>query len=102
MNVSPSSTAVITLWSMTDGGTLAATVSPTGMIFHPEAFAFVTADLARPAGNARSERISSPARGVAFRMAEAWDPQTDQNITRIDTIVGAAALRPEWACRVQG
>lgn len=99
---SPAASAVITLWDMADGGTQAATVSPTGMLFHPEAFAFVTADLARPAGNATFTSIASPARGVSFRMAEAWDPQTDQNITRIDTIVGAAALRPEWAARVQG
>lgn len=99
---SPANSAVITLWSMTDGGTQSATVSPTGMIFHPEAFAFVTADLAMPNGGARATRLSSLARGVAFRMAEQWDVQSDQNITRIDTIVGASTLRPEWACRVQG
>lgn len=99
---SPANSAVITYWNMAAGGTFTETNSPTGMIFHPEAFAFVTADLAMPNGGARATRIQSKARGVALRMAEQWDVQTDQNITRIDTIVGAATLRPEWACRVQG
>ncbi len=99
---SPANSAVVTYWNMAAGGTFTETVSPTGMIFHPEAFAFVTADLAMPNGGARATRIQSKARGVALRMAEQWDVQTDQNITRIDTIIGAATLRPEWACRVQG
>lgn len=102
VNASPANDAVVTLWAMADGGTQAATVSPTGLIFHPEAFAGVTADLALPSGGAKATRISSKLRGVALRMAETWDVQTDQNITRIDTIVGYAAPRPGFACRVQG
>jgi len=87
---------------MAAGGTFAATVSPTSMVFHPAAFAFVTADLVKPNGGANVERISSPARGVALRMAEQWDVRTDQNITRIDTIVGAATLDARFAVRAQG
>ena len=102
VNTSPADDAVITLWSMADGGSLTATASPTGMVFHPDAFAFVTADLALPAGGAKATRISSEARGVALRMAEQWDVQTDQNITRIDAIVGAATLQARMAARVQG
>lgn len=99
---SPADNAVITYWGMAAGGTQSATVSPNGMLYHPDAFAFVTADLAMPNGGAKATRISSPARGVAFRMAEAWDPQTDQNITRLDTIVGAATLQARLACRIVG
>lgn len=102
VNVSPGNNAVVTYWSMAAGGTQAATASPTGMIYLKEAFAFVTADLVMPAGGAKATRIASKLRGVSLRMAETWDPQTDQNITRIDTIVGAASVRPEWAVRVQG
>ena len=102
VNASPADDAVITYWSMAAGGTQSATASPTGMIFHPEAFAFVTADLANPAGGAKFTKIASGLRGVALRMAEQWDVKTDQNITRIDTIVGAATLQPRFACRVQG
>ena len=99
---SPASSAVVTYWSMTAGGSQTATASPTGMVYHPEAFAGVTADLALPSGGAKAKRIQSKLRRVALRMAETWDVQTDQNITRIDTIVGYAATRPEFACRVQG
>lgn len=102
VSASPVNDAVVTYWSMAAGGTQAATVSPVGLIFHPEAFAGVTADLAMPAGGAKATRIQSKVRGVALRMAETWDVKTDQNITRIDTIVGYAAPRPEFACRAQG
>jgi hypothetical protein len=102
VSASPANDAVVTLWAMADGGTQAATVSPAGLIFHPEAFAGVTADLAMPSGGAKATRINSKLRGVAFRMAETWDVQTDQNITRIDTIVGFATTRASFACRAQG
>jgi hypothetical protein len=102
VNVSPANSAVITYWAMAAGGTLSATASRTGMVYLPYAFGFVTEDLARPSGGANSERISSKLRGLSLRMIEVYDPQTDQNITRLDTIIGAATLRPEWACRVQG
>lgn len=99
---SPANDAVVTYWSMAAGGTQSATVSPTGLLFHPEAFAGVTADLAMPSGGARAKRIQSKVRGVALRMAEFWDGKTDQNVTRIDTIVGYATTRAEFGCRVQG
>lgn len=99
---SPANDAVVTYWSMAAGGTQSATVSPVGLIFHREAFAGVTADLAKPAGGARSERIRSKARGMTLRMAETWDVQTDQNITRLDSLVGFKTVREEWAVRVQG
>jgi len=99
---SPANSAVITLWSMAAGGSQTAVASPQGMVFHPDAFAFVTADLAMPAGGAKSTRISSKVSGLALRMAEQWDVNTDQNITRIDTIVGAATLQARMAVRIQG
>lgn len=102
VNASPANSAAVTYWNMAAGGTFAATVSPTGMIYLPWAFGFVTADLELPDGGANSTRINSKARGVALRMAKQYDIQTDQNITRIDTLIGAATLRPEWAVRVQG
>ena len=102
VNASPANDAVVTYWSMAAGGSQAATAAPTGMLYHPDAFAFVTADLAMPAGGAKSTRIQSKARGVALRMAEQWDIGTDQNITRIDSLVGAATLQARMACRVTG
>lgn len=95
--------AVVTVWSANPaGGTLSTTSSPTSMMFHPEAFAFVTADLDMPNAGANATRLSDKEAGVSFRMAEQWDIRTDQNINRIDMLIGAAAPRPEWAVRVVG
>ena len=102
VSASPANDAVVTYWAMAAGGTQAATASPTGLLFLPEAFAGVTADLALPNGGARARRVQSKVRGIALRMVEQYDIQTDQNVTRIDTIVGFKTIRPEWACRIQG
>ena len=100
---SPANGAAVTVWSANPvGGAQAATTSPQSLIFHPEAFAFVTADLEMPEGGAMSSRISDSKAGVSMRMAKQWDVRTDQNITRIDMLIGAAAPRPEWAVRVVG
>ena len=103
VNASPANSSAITVWSANPaGGTLATTVSPQSLLFHPEAFAFATADLDMPNGGARATRINSKTKGLALRMAEQWDVRTDQNITRIDMLIGAATPRPEWATRVVG
>jgi hypothetical protein len=103
VNSVPANAAVVTVWSANPaGGTLATTVSPQSMLFHPEAFAFVTADLDMPNAGANSVRISDKEAGLSLRMAEQWDVRTDQNINRIDMLIGAAAPRAEWAVRVAG
>ena len=99
---SPANAAVVLVWSATSGGALATTASPVSMMFHPEAFAFVTADLDMPNGGAKGTRISSAVGNLALRMVEQYDAKTDQNINRIDMLIGAAVPRPEWAVRVQG
>lgn len=100
---SPANGAAVTVWAANPaGGVLATTTSPQSMMFFPEAFAFVTADLDMPIGGAEATRISSKTQGLALRMAKQWDVRTDQNITRIDMLIGAAAPRPEWAVRVAG
>lgn len=100
---SPANGAAITVWSANPaGGTLATTVSPQSLVFHPEAFAFVTADLEMPNGGAESSRVSSPQGGFSLRMAKQWDVRTDQNITRIDMLIGAATLQARLAVRVVG
>lgn len=103
VTASPANSAAITVWSANPaGGTLAATASPQSLMFHPDAFAFVTADLDMPIGGAEATRISSKAQGLALRMAKQWDIRTDQNITRIDMLIGAATLQARLAVRVVG
>lgn len=103
VTASPANSAAITVWAANPaGGTLATTTSPTSILFHPDAFAFVTADLALPNGGADATRISSAVNGLSLRLAKQWSAQTDQNITRIDMLIGAATLQSRLAVRVQG
>lgn len=100
---SAGSGAALTVFSANPaGGVLATTVSPQSLVFHPEAFAWVTADLDLPQGGADAARISSVPGGLSLRIAKQWNVLTDQNVTRIDMLVGAATTRPEFAVRVLG
>jgi hypothetical protein len=83
----------------TVNATMTATKSKQSLVFSPEAFAFVMADLKSPLPGANSKRISSKASGVSMRWAEQWNAQTDQSASRIDTIGGVAAVLPYFALR---
>lgn len=99
---SPANGAAITVWAANPaGGVLATTVSPQSLVFHPEAFAFVTADLELPEGGT-SSRFASPAGGFSLRLWKDGDIRTDQHITRIDMLIGAATLQARLAARVVG
>lgn len=95
--------AAITVWSANPaGGTLATTVSPQSLVFHPDFAAFVMADLAEPNGGAKSTFARSRDWGISLRFVQQFDLQTDQNGNRLDILFGAAPLQPRLACRVVG
>lgn len=102
VSASPANLAVILVWSATSGGALAATVCPTGMIFHPDAFAFVMADLVKPSAGALATVVRSKQWGIAIRMVEQYQVATDQNPARLDILIGAASVQPRMACRITG
>jgi len=103
VTASPANGAALTVWAANPaGGTLATTASPQSLMFHPDAFAFVTADLEKPIGGAESARISSSVSNLSLRIAKQWDVRTDKNITRIDMLIGAATLQARLAVRVVG
>lgn len=101
---SPADNAVITVLGATSaaGGTLATTVSPQSLVFHPDAFAFVMADLVKPGAGAKSTTVRSKALGLAIRMVEQYQLGTDQNGTRLDILIGAATVQARLAVRVWG
>lgn len=100
---SPAASAAITVWSANpSGGTLATTNSPQSLVFHPDAFAFVMADLAEPNGGAKSTPVRSKALGFSIRYVEQYAIGTDQNANRLDILIGAATLQARLACRVVG
>lgn len=100
----PADNAVITVSGATSasGGTLAATLTSQSLVFHPDAFAFVTADLEKPGGGATSEFVRSKQFGISIRMVEQYQIGTDQNPSRLDILCGAGTLQARLACRVQG
>jgi hypothetical protein len=102
VTASPANNAVLTYWAMAAGGTQAETVSPQNLVFHPNAFACVTADLAMPNGGARASRVNSKQINLALRYVEQYDITDDRNLNRLDILFGSAILQARMACRVVG
>lgn len=73
-------------------------VSP--LMYHKEAFQFVTADL--PIMDDAAKCVRRTQDGLSLRVWQASDIRNDELLMRIDILYGFAALRPEWACRLIG
>jgi hypothetical protein len=104
VDASPANNAVITVLGTTAaaGGTLATTTSPQSFVYHPDAFAFVMADLMKPGAGAESTTVRSKALGFSIRMVEQYQIGTDQNPSRLDILIGAATIQARLASRVWG
>lgn len=100
----PANNAAITVLGATSAtnGTLATTTSPQSLVFSRGAFAFVMADLVRPSAGAQSSTVRSKQYGIAIRYVQQYQALTDQNVARLDVLVGGASVRPEFAARVWG
>ena len=80
------------------GNASASYVQP--LMYHKEAFQFVTADLPLMDDAAKCVRLQED--GLSLRVWQASDIRNDELLMRIDILYGFAALRPEWACRLVG
>jgi hypothetical protein len=78
----------------------ASTSYPMGLMYHKEAFQFVTADL--PLMDDAAKCVRRMQDGLSLRVWQASDIRNDEQLMRIDILYGFAALRPEWACRLVG
>lgn len=101
---SPAASAAITVLGATSpvAGTLATLTSPQSFVFHPDAFAFVMADMLKPGAGATSAVARSKQYGFSVRMVEQYQIGSDQNPTRLDILIGAATLQARLAARVMG
>jgi hypothetical protein len=70
------------------------------LMYHKEAFQFVTADL--PIMDDAHKCVRRTQDGLSLRVWQASDIRNDELLMRIDILYGMAALRPEWACRLIG
>ena len=104
VSASPANNAVITVLGATAaaGGTLATYTSPQSLVYHPDAFAFVMADLMKPGAGANSTTVRSKSLGFSIRMVEQYQIGTDQNPSRLDILIGAATIQARLASRVWG
>jgi hypothetical protein len=83
-------------------GTMATTVSPQSLLFHPEAFILAMADLDADLDGATVARISDNELNISLRYVKQYSAQSDQKMARIDALYGFKEFRPDWACRVWG
>lgn len=70
------------------------------LMYHKEAFQFVTADL--PIMDDAHKCVRSTKEGIAMRVWMGSDIRNDELLLRLDVLYGHAQLRPEWACRLFG
>lgn len=70
------------------------------LMYHREAFQFVTADLPLMDDAHKCQRITQD--GLSLRLWMGSDIRNDELLVRCDILYGMAALRPEWACRMIG
>lgn len=70
----------------------------TSLLYHKNAFTFVTADLDMPQGVdfARREVLD----GISMRIVRAYDINNDMFPCRLDVLYGYKTLRPQWASRL--
>jgi hypothetical protein len=68
------------------------------LMYHRDAFAFVTADLPLMDDAAKCVRRSQD--GLSIRVWQGSDIRNDELLLRMDILYGWKALRPEWACRI--
>jgi hypothetical protein len=101
VTASPADNAALTVVG-SSAGALSATVTSQSLVYHPDAFALVMADLHRPTSGAEATTVRSKELGISLRMVQQYQIGTDQEPTRLDVLYGWATLRPTLACRVQG
>ncbi len=68
------------------------------LMYHSDAFAFVTADL--PLMDDAHKCVRMQKDGLSLRVWQASDIRNDELLMRIDILYGFQTLRPAWACRI--
>jgi hypothetical protein len=77
-------------------------ITSNNIAYHKDAFILGCADLYIPKNVEMASVASDEESGLSIRFVRAYDPRTDELISRLDILYGWLVARPEWACRVQG
>jgi hypothetical protein len=70
------------------------------LMYHPEAYQFITADL--PLMDDAQKCVRRVQDGLSVRVWMGSDIRNDELLMRLDILYGMAALRRQWGCRVIG
>ena len=70
------------------------------LMYHKEAYQFITADLPLMSDSVTCVRKRMD--NLSLRVWQGSDIRNDELLMRIDILYGMAALRPEWGCRIIG
>jgi hypothetical protein len=68
------------------------------LMYHKEAFTFVTADL--PLMDDAHKCVRKTMDGLSLRVWMGSDIRNDELLMRLDILYGFKSLRPQWACRI--
>ncbi len=92
ISVLPALNDVVTLFGTANS------VLQQNLMYHKDAFTFVTADLPLfEDAEKTSRRVQD---GLSMRVWQGSDIRNDELLMRIDILYGFKTLRPEWACRI--
>lgn len=80
------------------GSGTASTAYTNSLLYHKDAFTFVSADLEMPQGVDFAARKVID--GISLRIVRNYDINNDTFPCRIDVLFGGKAIRPEWAVRM--
>lgn len=102
VTASPADSALVNFYGTAQAGqsAISGVASPQALVYHPEAFALVMADLALPGGLWVSERLSNKELGVSIRFLKGHDIKSDESVGRCDCLYGWAATRNIMAGRI--
>jgi hypothetical protein len=92
VSAAPTTTAVLTFVGSASVG------YRQNLMYHKDAFTFVTADL--PLMDDALKCVRRNQDGLAIRVWQGSDIRNDELLLRLDILYGWKALRPEWACRI--
>lgn len=77
------------------------TAGQEGLVFHKKAVAVASPDLVLPNNRDQGWRETDDETGAKVRYLRAYDATNAHFVTRLDTILGAKLLRPEFVIRVR-
>lgn len=97
----PTSSAAVYVYGL-QNNTYSNKASNADLVFHKDAFGFVSVDLPKPESAVFATRVRSKKLDISMRLVQFYNGLTDKELYRIDLLAGVAAYRPNWACRVQG